>query len=459
MHSDSKQNPTDTVATQKASVAVIGGGMTGIATALELAKSGQCVVTVFEKEPTLGGLSAPYTWQDVTWDRFYHVVLSTDGPLLELIAELGLSDKMFWRETKVGFYGKGKLVSFSSLWDFIAFPFMNPWQKVRLVCGILYSARIKDPAKLDKIYVRAWLTKVFGRRVFEKLWDPLLRSKLGSAREKTSAAFIWSTITRLYGARSESGAKREQMGHVQGGYETILNAARDRLTELGVTVLCNAETTAVIPEDATRDKVAVTCNGNTVTFDRAIITTPCPVTLALTNANTDDLFWSGLQKVEYLAISCVLLILSRGLSPFYVTNLLDPDLPFTGVIEATNIVAPENLGGKHLVYLPKYMPNDDPYMQKSDEEIRIEFIAKLKTMFPDLRDEEILHSVVAHERYVQPLQEVNYLSRLHGFKSPLANIFVVNTAMIYNSTLNNNAAVTLGRDCAREVLVSLEKAR
>jgi protoporphyrinogen oxidase len=163
-----------------------------------------------------------------------------------------------------------------------------------------------------------------------------------------------------------------------------------------------------------------------------------------------------LNKVEYLAISCVLLILSRGLSEFYVTNLLDPDLPFTGVIEATNVVAPEDIDGKHLVYLPKYMPGDDPYMQKSADEIKTEFTAKLQKMFPDLRDTEILHSVVSRERYVQPLQEVDYLSRLHGFESPIAGLYVVNTAMIYNSTLNNNAAVTLGRNCAEEVLQSLE---
>lgn len=436
----------------KPKVAIVGGGMTGIAAALELAKSGDCEVTLYEKESTLGGLSGSYTWQDVTWDRYYHVVLSTDGPLQELIKELGLQDKLFFKETKVGFYGAGRLVSFSSLWDFITFPFMTLWQKARLVWGILYSARIKNPDKLDKIFVRTWLTKVFGRRVYENIWDPLLRSKLGAAREKTSAAFIWATITRLYGARSESGSKRELMGHVHGGYETILNAAHKQLSELGVRIVCSAAVDSVSRE------LVVSYDGATAKYDRVILTTPCPVTLKITNADTAIPYWEGLNKVEYLAISCVLLILSRGLSPYYVTNLLDPDLPFTGVIEATNVVPPDDVGGRHLVYLPKYMPADDPYTSKSAEQIEREFIAALKRMYPDLRDEEILHSVVSSERFVQPLQEVDYLSRLHGFKSPIVGVFVVNTAMIYNSTLNNNAAVTLGRDCAREVLTSFTSA-
>jgi len=200
----------------KETIAIVGGGMTGISAALELARSGRFDVTLFEKQDRLGGLSGYFEWEDVTWDRFYHVILSTDTVMLDFLKELGLESELFWQATKSGFYGDGRLVSMSSTLDFIRFPFMSLWQKFRLGLGILYSARIKDPAKLDRIYVREWLTRVFGRRVYENIWDPLLRSKLGDARERTSAAFIWATINRLYGARS-SDNKQEKMGHVHGG--------------------------------------------------------------------------------------------------------------------------------------------------------------------------------------------------------------------------------------------------
>ena len=199
--------------------------MTGIAAAMRLAESDRYEVTLFEKAEKLGGLSSCYTWEDITWDRFYHVVLSTDNVMLDFLNELKLKDQLFWTETRSGFYGYGRLVSMSSTLDFIRFPFMSMWQKLRMVIGLLYSSSIKDPSRLDKIYVREWLTSVFGRRVYENIWEPLLRSKLGDAREKTSAAFIWATINRLYGARGSGGSKKERMGHVSGGYATILKAS------------------------------------------------------------------------------------------------------------------------------------------------------------------------------------------------------------------------------------------
>ncbi|HSG99970.1 MAG TPA: NAD(P)/FAD-dependent oxidoreductase [candidate division Zixibacteria bacterium] len=438
------------------SIAVVGGGMTGIAAACELARHGACSVTLFEQAERLGGLSSSFTWRDVTWDRFYHVILSTDAPLLGFIDELGLTNQLFWRDTKVGFYGDGRLVSLSSSWDFLTFPFMSPWQKVRLGLGILRSARIKDPARLDKIYVREWLTQMFGRRVYERIWDPLLRSKLGAARERTSAAFIWATINRLYGARGESSTKREKMGHVRGGYETILTAAARALSRKRVNILCGAPVRTVRTQADRAGGLTLQAGDDTFTFDKVILTTPCPETVKITGADVTAPYWKALSDVEYLSIACVVLILNKSLSPYYVTNLIDETLPFTGVIEATNIVDPEYLGGRHLVYLPKYMPAEDEVNQWDDGKVINTFVTALKRMHPQLQDADILHTRLFRERFVQPVQEVNFLQRKTGFRSPMNGVYVVNTSMIYNSTLNNNAAVALGRDCAREALADLE---
>jgi protoporphyrinogen oxidase len=446
-------------------IAIIGAGMTGLSCALELAKKSDCKITIFEKDETLGGLSSAYSWQDVSWDKYYHVVLSTDRPLQEFLTEIGVADKLFWRETKTGFYGEGKLVSFSSTWDFIRFPFISLWGKFRLGLGILRSSRISDPAKLDKIFVREWLTTMFGRRLYEQLWDPLLRSKLGAARERTSAAFIWATINRLFGAR-ESGAQKEKMGHVRGGYRTILAAAEVTLKGLGVELITQAKVVAVDSTDNGAVSVSYrkSAESNKLDeqsaevyeeiFDEVIFTTPCQTILDALQTHISSnphSYWDNLAAVEYLAIACVFLVLRRPLSPYYVTNLLDQRLPFTGVIEATNIVAPAEVGGKHIVYLPKYMPGDDPALQWSDDKILEEFVGAVKLMHPDLSEQDILHRRVFRELYVQPLQEVNYLQRLGGFITPMPHMYVVNTSMIYNSTLNNNAAVNLGKQCAREV--------
>ena len=168
---------------QQKSIAVIGGGITGISAAIELANSGYFQVTLFEKENQIGGLCSHYRWKDSVCDRFYHVILRTDTNLLEFIKELGLESELFWRKARSGFYGGGKLVSMSSTADFIRFPFLSLWQKFRMGLGILYSARIKDPLKLDRIYAREWLTKIFGRkrRLESSIISPAISTRLVSS--------------------------------------------------------------------------------------------------------------------------------------------------------------------------------------------------------------------------------------------------------------------------------------
>ena len=192
---------------KKKSIAVIGGGITGIMAAIELARTGRFDVTIFEKERQIGGLSSSYQWNDIVCDRFYHVILPDDSFLLNFIKELNLESKLFWRPSKSGFYGHKRLVSFASIWDFVRFPFLSLLQKLRLGLGIVYSMTIKDPARLDNILAHEWLKKIFGEKVYLNFWEPLLNSKFSDAKKRTSAALIWSTIARLYGARSSAGGK------------------------------------------------------------------------------------------------------------------------------------------------------------------------------------------------------------------------------------------------------------
>lgn len=439
-------------------IAIIGGGMMGITVAREIARRDKAEVVLFEAEDHLGGLSSPYTWNGVTWDRFYHVILSTDTEMLEEVRALGLENELFFRETKSGFFGDGRLVSMSGLADFLRFPFLSLWQKFRLGVGILLSTRIGDADKLDRIYVREWLTRMFGRRVYEQIWDPLLRSKLGSAREHTSAAFIWATIRRLYGAR-EGNSKVERMGHVHGGYQRILDEERKALEAAGVSVRLS-EPVREVRRQGNEAGLIVETAAVTQHFDRVVATVPANEIVRMVRADAkppsesaspEQSYWDHLGSVTYLGVVCVFLMLRRSLSPYYVINLLDKSLPFTGVIEATNVVPSAEVRNYHLVYLPKYAVGDDPIWGRTDEDVQAEFLAGLRRMFADLSPDDVLHAAVFRRRHVQPLQDVDYLRRRVGHRTPLEGFYVTNTSMIYNSTLNNNAVIRLARQAAATV--------
>ena len=164
-----------------------------------------------------------------------------------------------------------------------------------------------------------------------------------------------------------------------------------------------------------------------------------------------------IRRVEYLGVVCVLLFLERKLSPYYVINLLDKDLPFTGIIESTNVVSSKEGGGVNLIYLPKYISHDDPINSLEDDEIAELFLEKLKTVFPELKKEEILYKNVFRERYVQPIQELNFLEHAVHFRTPISNLYLVNTSMIDDSTLNNNAAISLAKHAVGAIIADTRK--
>ena len=159
-----------------------------------------------------------------------------------------------------------------------------------------------------------------------------------------------------------------------------------------------------------------------------------------------------LAQIEYLGVVCLLLVLKRRLSPYYVINLLDRALPFTGIVESTNVISPLNYGDRHLVYLPKYVTKDDPLVNLSEYEISSLFLEKLRRVFPDLNDKDILREKIFREKYVQPVLDLGYLERQVGFRTPVPCVYLVNSSMIANSTLNNNAIINLA-DKAADIII------
>ena len=224
-------------------IAIIGSGFLGLTLALRLAETG-AKVTVFESAVEIGGLASAWQIGDVVWDKHYHVTLASDAFTRKIVEEIGLGDEFEWVETKTGFYTDGKLVSMSNTLEFLKFPPLDLISKFRLGATIFYASRVKDWQSLEKISVEDWLTRLSGKRTFEKMWKPLLKAKLGEAYRETSAAFIWATIQRMYAARN-SGLKREMFGYVSGGYARVLERFGEHLKDKGVEIYLNAKVSNV----------------------------------------------------------------------------------------------------------------------------------------------------------------------------------------------------------------------
>ncbi len=419
--------------------------------ALRMREQGHDVV-VLEGARAAGGLAAPQEIGGYTWDRFYHVILQSDRDLLALLRNLGI-DEPHWGVTRTGFYTDGVLYSLSTSLEFLAFPPLNLIDKMRLAGTILYASRVKDWRPLEKIPVADWLRKLSGKRTFERIWLPLLKSKLGENYRIASAAFIWAIIARMYAAR-RSGLKREQFGYVDGGYATVLKRFEKYLDEKGIELRTGSPVANV--RDSGAEAEVTFADGSTARFDRVILTVPANriggMLPQLSHAEHEKL-----GRVVYQGVLCASLLTKKPLASYYVTNITDGWVPFTGVIEMTTLVDKKQFGGNSLVYLPRYLAQDDPFWKATDDEVRETFLAALERMYPDFRRSDVIEFRVARARDVLAISTLDYsATTLPAARTSLKNVFIVNSAQIESGTLNLNETVGLANRQAAALAPLLE---
>jgi protoporphyrinogen oxidase len=427
---------------------IVGGGIMGMTLAHRLAQQGQDV-TLFEGAPDLGGLVSSWQLGSIEWDKFYHVILLSDFRTRGILDELGLEDQILWVETKTGFYIDGKLYSMSDSIEFLRFPTLNLFDKFRLAITILLASKIKNWKRLEKIPVTLWLKKWSGTNTFNKVWLPLLRAKLGDSYQRTSAAFIWATIQRMYGAR-RSGLKKEMFGYVPGGYKRIVAAYKKKIEEEGIIVKTNYLAKEIFSNSFGKPDILFS-NNILEKFDNIIITLPSGMSAKLCKGLSDSEF-QKLNNIEYLGVICVAILLDKSISSFYVTNITDTWVPFTGVIEMSALVDKHHFGGNALVYLPKYISPDDPLFNQSDEEIKLHFSSVLLKMYPWLKEENFMFKGVARAKHVITVSTLSYSDNLPEINTSIPGVYIVNSAHIKDGTVNVNETIKVAESKLEEIL-------
>lgn len=419
---------------------VIGGGVLGLTLAHRLAQRGEAV-TVFEATDRLGGLASPWSLGNVVWDRHYHVTLLSDSRLRGLLRELGLEAEMEWVVTRTGCWADGELYSVSNTLELLRFPVLGPVDTLRLALTLLRCSRIRDPRSLEEIPVADWLLRWSGRRAFERFWLPLLRSKLGEAYRQTNASFIWATIARLYAAR-RSGLKREMFGYVPGGYARVFQRFARVLRQEGVRIELGRPVQQVEREGGGSLRLLFP-DGGRERFDRVAVTLAAPLAARLCPGLNEE-EKRRLAGIDYVGIACASVLLKKPLAGFYITNLLADGIPFTGVIEMSAFVDRRHFGGHSLVYLPRYLAEDDPFFALADEEIEERFLAALERLYPRFRRQDVLGFRVSRVRQVFPLPTLSYSrDKLPPVESSVPGLYLVGSAQIPSGILNVDATIAL----------------
>ncbi|MCO6443043.1 MAG: NAD(P)/FAD-dependent oxidoreductase [Anaerolineae bacterium] len=418
--------------------AIVGGGLMGVTLAYHLARAGHAV-NIYERSPNIGGLATYLDYHGVRVDRFYHTILSSDMTMQTLIRETGVEDRLRFTETKQGFYDSGNLYPFNTPKDFMTFPPLNLFQRFRLALQVIYAQFERDAAKMDTIPVEQWLSRVSGRGVVEKVWRPLLRAKFDAEAVDVPATYIWSRLRRMMSTR-QGVTSKEMMCYLIGGYFTLIEALAKHCADMGVALSTNTPVERVNIEDGRA--VGVRVGGEDIAADIVIATVPSPYIAELIPGGPQD-YRDLLAKQQYLGVMCPLMILNKPLTPYYVLNITDPRIPFTAVVETTNLIAPEHVGGHHLIYLPKYLSPNSEIATWPDERVREEWMRYFKQMFPDFDESSVVEFLVQRARYVEPLRPMGTTNEIPQIQSPIPGMFVANTVMLYPDLSNGEAVTSL----------------
>jgi protoporphyrinogen oxidase len=444
--------PTDAPRPDSEHWAIVGGGMLGMHLALRLAQRGDRV-TVFDGAPEAGGLAA--AWQlpveggpSIQWDRHYHVILGSDTATLGLLDEIGLRDEVRWGATRTACFADGALHEVTTPLQFLRLPTLPFVDRCRIGLSMAVATVTRDAEALDRIHVGTWLTRWAGSRAYERFWLPLLRAKLGDAHQQASAAFIWATVQRLAKARRQ-GLEGEQFGHVVGGYAMIIDALVGHLRGLGVVFHTGQRVTHVErrSEDGSAPSTpggaleVTTRDGVVERFDRVVCTANGPLAAGLLTGLTAA-ERSALQGIPYQGVVCASVLLRRPLAGFYLTNITDGD-ELTGVVEMTSLVDPAEIGGHHLVYLPRYVPPDDPLLTAPDDEIRQRFLAALARIVPSFDAGDVVAFAVSRVPRVFAIPVVGYRRHVLPFTTSVPGVHLVHSAQIVHGTLNVNETIEL----------------
>ena len=439
-------------------IVIIGGGYTGLIASYELSKKGK-KVTIIEKEKELGGLARAFdVGAGVQLERFYHHWFTNDKYIIDLIEENGLSNNIIWNETNTGMYFSNNFYKLSSPLDLLKFTALSFIDRIRLGLLTINARYIANWKPLEKFTAEEWLIKKAGKRVYEVVWEPLLKGKFGIYKSQVSAVWIWNKLKLRGGSRDKKGG--ESLAYYKGGFAALTDALTKVIISQGVNIVKETAVSSILHKNNRVTGIVVN-NGESIKCNRIISTLALPLLTEIYN-NSNFISNSNIEKyrkkisnIEYIGNICLVLILNRSLSDTYWSNVNDAGFPFVALIEHTNFEPTETYNGKHIVYLSKYLPVTDSLYAMSRDELLEFSLPYIKRMFKDFKSEWLTDVYLWKEPYSQPIVTCDYSEKIPSYRSPVKGLYVSCMAQIYPEDRGTNYAVMHAKKISNLILNEL----
>ena len=199
-------------------------------------------------------------------------------------------------------------------------------------------------------------------------------------------------------------------------------------------------------------RLEVQAHTGTKRFEKVLFTAAPAELLRVAGASFPAAYRMRLDGLSSTAALCVVLELSRSLSPYYWLNIADPGFPFGGLIEHTNYIPRERYGGRHVLYISKYLSAGNPLWSACDDDVWSVYRPFLQRINPEFDDSWVLARHHFKAAYAQPVIPCNYPAVVPRFETPVPGLYHACMAQVYPEDRGQNYAVRSGNRAAAALL-------
>jgi protoporphyrinogen oxidase len=421
-------------------IVVLGAGPMGLAAAQRAVTLGHDV-DVVEADSKVGGMAAHFDFSGTSIERFYHFVCKSDTPTFALMEELGIAGKMRWVDTSMAYYSHGKVYKWGDPVSLLMYPHLTLVEKFRTGLQMFLTTKARNFDGIEHLTSRQWIESGSGKSVYDKLWRRLQELKFYEYADQVSASWIATRIKRI--GNSRKSIFQEQLGYIDGGSETLVEAVADDIRRKGGRIHLKTPAERVVVDNG--HVTAVLAGGRRYQADAVISTVPIP----LVNNLIPDLPQSWKDKydaIRNIGVVCLLFKLRKSVTPHFWLNIIADDIDIPGIIEFSNLRPVSDT----IVYVPYYMPVTQPKWAWKDQQFIDEAFGYVKRINPQIGEDDVLDARVGRLRHAQPICEPNFRDKLPPVQTPIKGLQIADTCYYYPEDRGVAESVRLGRRMAED---------
>jgi protoporphyrinogen oxidase len=340
----------------------------------------------------------------------------------------------------MGLFLDGRLRPWGNPLALLRFPGISPLTKLRYgLFGLVCMRRSVWPG-LENRSAKEWIIKWCGQKCFDQLWRSLFDLKFYEYSDDISAAWIWMRMRRTW--RSRSSLLQEELGYIEGGSETLVNALVDAIQNGGGRMHLNSRILKISVEDG--HVTGINTPTGFFAADHVISTVPMPYVASMIRDIPGE--WkSWYDSIKTVGICCVILKLKQSVSPHFWVNLSGTPHDLPGVIEFSNL----RPVGPTIVYAPYYMPTTNEKFSWPDAKLVDDAFLCLQLLNPALTRTDLLDAKVSRLSHAQAICSPGFAARLPPTQTPISGLQIADTSFYFPEDRSIAESVHLGRKMTR----------